>query len=249
MHGTSSCNILSLIPLIFTYFFLWNIILKKKKMSEPTPQNDSTDEEVLRVIITGGAGCIGFATIKALLKFHPNAIIHILDITTPSLEAYPFSIFAAPLHKDQIHFHKADITSPSSLSEVFESVKPNAVIHTASIIPSAARKRQLSNEGLWKINVEGTRNVLDISEQTQEVKVLVYTSSCDAVKPDSWMDFMNATEAETQHLKDRDAKEWDSEYARSKVCLFLLSFVVCFVYEDWGKGSGRIPRSIHRSED
>lgn len=207
-------------------------------MSEPTPQNDSTDEEALRVIITGGAGCIGFATIKALLKFHPDAIIHILDITIPSLEAYPFSTFAAPPpHKDQIHFHKADITSPPSLAAIFETVKPNAVIHTASIIPSAARKRQLSNEGLWKINVEGTRNVLEISEQTEEVKVLVYTSSCDAVKPDSWMDFVNATEASTQHLKDRDAKEWDSEYARSKVCLFspsflfLLSLWYVFVYD------------------
>jgi sterol-4alpha-carboxylate 3-dehydrogenase (decarboxylating) len=185
-------------------------------MSQPPSQIDNpAKDEGLKVIITGGAGCIGFATIKALLKHHPDATIHILDLTIPSLEAYPFSIFAQ--HKDQLHFHKTDITSSIPLSEVFETVRPQAVIHTASIIPSAARKKQLSNEGLWKINIEGTRNVLDISERTPDVKALVYTSSCDAVKPDSWMDFVNATEASTQHFRDVDAEKWDSEYARSKV--------------------------------
>lgn len=186
-------------------------------MSEPIPQNEVANDEGLKVIITGGAGCIGFATIKSLLKHHPDASIHVLDLTIPSLEAYPFSTFQEK--KVQLHFHNTDIKSPASLATVFQEVKPQAVIHTASIIPSAARKRQLNNEGLWKVNVEGTRNVLDVAERTEEVKALVYTSSCDAVKPDSWVDFVNATEASTQHLRDTDAKGWDSEYARSKVCL------------------------------
>uniref|UniRef100_A0A093XJE1 Sterol-4-alpha-carboxylate 3-dehydrogenase, decarboxylating n=1 Tax=Talaromyces marneffei PM1 TaxID=1077442 RepID=A0A093XJE1_TALMA len=186
-------------------------------MSQSIPQPKTTTHEGLKVIITGGAGCIGFATIKALLKHHPNAQIHVLDLTTPSLETFPFSTFAQ--HKDQLHFHETDITSPTSLSAVFEAVRPQAVIHTASIIPSAARKRQLSNEGLWKINVEGTKNVLDIAERTEEVRGLVYTSSCDAVKPDSWMDFVNATEAETQHLKDREVGKWDKKAAAESLIL------------------------------
>ncbi|PCG96887.1 3-beta hydroxysteroid dehydrogenase/isomerase [Penicillium occitanis (nom. inval.)] len=178
-------------------------------MSEQIPQtNHPEKDEGLKVIITGGAGCIGFATIKSLLKHHPNASIHVLDLTIPSLEVYPFSNFQEK--KNQLHFYKADITSPTSLSAVFDAVRPQAVIHTASIIPSAARKRQLNNEGLWKVNVEGTRNILDIAERTEEVKALVYTSSCDAVKPDSWMDFVNATESSTQHLRDTDIKGWDN---------------------------------------
>lgn len=186
-------------------------------MSEPIPQNKVVNDEGLRVIITGGAGCIGFATIKSLLQHHPDASIHILDLTIPSLEAYPFLTFQEKKH--QLHFHKADITSPASLSQIFDAVRPQVVIHTASIIPSAARKAQLSNEGLLNINVEGTRNVLEAAELTAEVKALVYTSSCDAVKPDSWMAFENATEAETQHLRDVDKEGWDNEYARSKVSL------------------------------
>ncbi|KAF4980393.1 hypothetical protein F66182_17232 [Fusarium sp. NRRL 66182] len=184
-------------------------------MSEAIPQNEVVTEGGLKVLITGGAGCIGFATIKSLLTHHPNASIHILDLTIPSLDAFPFSSLSEK--KDQLHFHKSDITSSASLSAIFNAVRPRVVIHTASIIPSAARKRQLSNEGLWKVNVEGTRNVLTVAEKTAEVEALVYTSSCDAVKPDSWMAFENATETETASLRDTDAKGWDSEYARTKV--------------------------------
>lgn len=202
-------------------------------MSEsPSQISHPEKDEGLKVLITGGAGCIGFATIKSLLKHHPNASIHVLDLTIPSLEVYPFSTFQEK--KDQLHFYKADITSVASLSAVFDSVRPQAVIHTASIIPSAARKRQLSNEGLWKANVEGTRNVLDIAEMTEEVKALVYTSSCDAVKPDSWMDFVNATEAATQYLRDTDSEGWNSEYARSKVSLPVSSSPLSsYVFEGW----------------
>jgi sterol-4alpha-carboxylate 3-dehydrogenase (decarboxylating) len=56
--------------------------------------------------------------------------------------------------------------------------------------------------------------VLEAAEKFA-VQAFVYTSSCDAVKPDSWMDFVNATESETAHLMD--AEMWDGEYARSKV--------------------------------
>lgn len=199
-------------------------------MSQPHSQTrppETEDQEGLRVIITGGAGCIGFATIKALLKHHPNASIHILDLTIPSLEAFPFSTFQEQ-KKNQLRFHKTDITSPTSLSQIFDAVRPQAVIHTASIIPSAARKRQLSNEGLWSVNVDGTRNVLTVAERTAEVEALVYTSSCDAVKPDSWMAFENATETETASLRDTDVKGWNSEYARTKVSSFFPSHLPLF---------------------
>ncbi|EED14802.1 hydroxysteroid dehydrogenase, putative [Talaromyces stipitatus ATCC 10500] len=181
---------------------------------QPAQPNSPKKEDGLKIILTGGAGCIGFAILKSLLTHHPTAIIHILDITSPSFADYPFNLFEQVYKNGQLHFHNADITSPPALGRIFKSVRPTVVIHSASIIPSAAKKKRLSDEELWKVNVDGTRNVIDIAEKTEEVEVLVYTSSCDAVKPDSWMDLVNASEIQTEHL--REGEKWDSEYARTK---------------------------------
>jgi sterol-4alpha-carboxylate 3-dehydrogenase (decarboxylating) len=174
---------------------------KKERTKAPSVMTDNT----LTVIITGGAGCIGFATIQALLAQHANASIHVLDITAP-----------AQTSNHNVSYHKVDITNAPALLALFQSIKPTAVIHTASIIPSAARKQHLSSERLWAVNVTGAQNVLSAAEQAG-AQALVYTSSCDAVKPDSWMDFAHANERETAHL--RDAEKWDSEYPRTKVPL------------------------------
>lgn len=162
------------------------------------------------IIITGGAGCIGYATIKALLSHHANASIHVLDITIPSS--------SSQIQSDKVQYHEVDITDTTALNSLFQTIRPKAAIHTASVIPSAARKQRLSKERLWNINVNGTENVLDAAEQVGTVEALVYTSSCDAVKPDSWMDFANANEKDTAYLLD--AEKWDSEYPRTKVSLY-----------------------------
>lgn len=164
----------------------------------------------LTVIITGGTGCVGFAITKALLAQH-DASIHILDISIPSPSA---PNFVSGVTK----YHQVDITDTTTVTTLFESIKPNVIIHTASIIPSAARKRRVSDTRLWDVNVGGTKTVLEAAEKctSPAVEAFVYTSSCDVVKPDSWMDFVNATESETAHLMD--AEKWDGEYARTKVC-------------------------------
>ncbi|OKL55875.1 hypothetical protein UA08_08848 [Talaromyces atroroseus] len=164
----------------------------------------STEVDSLKIIITGGAGCIGFATIQALLSHHANASIHVLDIIIPSFQ----------YSNNNIQYHKVDITNASAVNSSFQAIKPKAIIHTASVIPSAARKQHFSNERLWDVNVNGTKNVLNAAEQVGTVEALVYTSSCDAVKPDSWMNFANANEKDTAYLMD--AEKWDSEYPRTK---------------------------------
>lgn len=180
----------------------------------------------LTVIITGGTGCVGFAVTKALLQHASTTTkIHILDISIPSTSD---KNFISKVTK----YHQVDITDATAITALFENIKPNVVIHTASIIPSAARKRRVSDTRLWDVNVNGTKTVLDAAEKVA-VEAFVYTSSCDVVKPDSWMDFVNATESETAHLMD--AKKWDGEYPRTKVsflnhhpCLYLYLYV--YVY-------------------
>lgn len=184
----------------------------------------------LTVIITGGTGCVGFAITKALLTQHQHqhaspttTTIHILDISIPSASDTNF-------HPKVTKYHQVDVTNSTEITALFESIKPNVVIHTASIIPSAARKRHVSDTRLWEVNVDGTQNVLYAAEKFS-VEAFVYTSSCDVVKPDSWMDFVNATESETAHLMD--AEKWDGEYARTKVsCLKHPPFLFFLFYID-----------------
>ncbi|KAH8704011.1 putative hydroxysteroid dehydrogenase [Talaromyces proteolyticus] len=169
----------------------------------------------LTIILTGGTGCVGFATTKALLEHYSNdnklevnnVSIHILDVAIPS-ESDDNFIAAVK------QYHKVDITDATEIASLFLNLRPDVVIHTASIIPSAARKQHISDHRLWDVNVGGTKNVLDAAEQCGTVEALVYTSSCDVVKPNSWMNFVNANEKDTAYLMD--AEKWDGEYARTK---------------------------------
>ncbi|KAK7205097.1 putative hydroxysteroid dehydrogenase [Myxozyma melibiosi] len=163
----------------------------------------------LTILLTGGTGCVGYAVTKALFAHYAASkpTLHILDIATPSPSASTFVV-------DVAQYHTADITDAAAVSALIASLAPDVIVHSAAVIPSAAGKARMSKQRLREVNVGGTRNVLEAAEKCGNVKAVVYTSSCDAVKPDSWMDFVNATEKDTADLVD--AAKWDGDYARTK---------------------------------
>ena len=72
---------------------------------------------------------------------------------------------------------EADITIPESISKAIASFRPNIVIHTAGNVPSLAERHKRRMEAVvYKVNVEGTRNVVEASMENG-VPSLVYTSS------------------------------------------------------------------------
>jgi len=82
------------------------------------------------------------------------------------------------------------------MRQVLSVVKPDIVIHTASpvasavVVGAAAKKRQ--NDMFYKVNVEGTRTLL---EETRRAgcEVFVFTSSA-SVTSDTVNDLVNADE-------------------------------------------------------
>ena len=72
-------------------------------------------------------------------------------------------------------YHEADITDHSALKAVFEKVKPDVVINTAS--PHFDAKPDI----LRKVNIEGTKCLLDVARDCPSVKVFVHTSSSSVV--------------------------------------------------------------------
>jgi sterol-4alpha-carboxylate 3-dehydrogenase (decarboxylating) len=113
-----------------------------------------------RVLVVGGCGCLGYHIVKQLIDGHDASEVFVLA--------------RAPDHNlvDGAQYLKADITKRSEVEAVLRKVKPRVVIHTAAAIPIGPRSKDLA--ALLRVNVEGTRNVLEAS---QEAGVLAFVNS------------------------------------------------------------------------
>ncbi|KAI9794846.1 MAG: hypothetical protein M1816_002974 [Peltula sp. TS41687] len=123
------------------------------------------------VVVTGGAGFVGTATVQALFAKHPGCRIIVLDLRIPSpVDRLP-----------DIEYYEVDVTSASAVSAIMQELRPEVVIHTAGVVPPVPQRYSRKQEArVFRINVEGTRNVLAASRESG-VKAFVLTSSCTVV--------------------------------------------------------------------
>jgi sterol-4alpha-carboxylate 3-dehydrogenase (decarboxylating) len=164
------------------------------------------------ILITGGLGQVGIAISNRLTKHHPSAIIHVLDLDIPGAEDTK--------RNSKITYHAGDITNQAAVHEILSMVKPQVVFHTAGLVPQIAQRLGLDNEaGFTKINVEGTRILLEESKQIGSVKAFIYTSSADVVKGNSWQNLNGVTE------ETPIPEVFDAPYAKSKVSHSSLSTI------------------------
>lgn len=127
------------------------------------------------VLVTGGAGFLGHNIVKLLHDRRCCSKLVVLDLK-PAIH---------PI--DSVNYEFGDITQLKTLLELFEKHKPNVVIHTASPLAISG-----SNEIFYKVNVGGTRNIIQACQE-KGAKALVYTSSASVIH-DSVSDLINADE-------------------------------------------------------
>ena len=71
-------------------------------------------------------------------------------------------------HLKGITYHIADLTSADMMRQVFDEVRPDIVIHTAS------PKFDSPNQIMYKVNVEGTKNLVQIAKESGIPILCVY---------------------------------------------------------------------------
>lgn len=134
------------------------------------------------VLVTGGSGFVGSAVVATLQKSHPEWKLSILDLQKPIDK------------RSGATYWNCDITNSVMVEEVVPRIKPTAVIHTAGIVPDLTdRYGRQARERVFKVNVEGTRNIL-AAAKSNDVKAFVWTGSCTAVTDDFSKQYPNVDE-------------------------------------------------------
>jgi len=139
----------------------------------------STPNLSTSVLVIGGCGFLGHHIVSQLLS-PSTSTISVLDLHTTANRL------------PNCTYHTGDITSPASVRSILQKVKPAIIIHTAS--PLAANGHTKGQKQLfYKVNVEGTRNLIERAGEAGCVKAFVYTSSASVVH-DTVSDLVNADE-------------------------------------------------------
>ena len=137
----------------------------------------------ISILITGGAGFVGSAIIDAVQEKHPQWKVSVLDLLIPS---HP---------RKDVHYELGDITIPTDVERIMHLVRPNAIIHSAGLIPElASRYNSRARNRVFKVNVQGTQIVLAMAKKAR-VELLVWTGSCTAVTDDVRFEYPNIDES------------------------------------------------------
>ena len=126
------------------------------------------------VLVTGGSGGLASQIIALLQARAACTKLSSVDLRAP----------AEPL--DGVDYRFGDLTDEAAMSQLFAEIKPNVVIHTASPRYDAPK------EIMYKVNVDGTKNLIAVAQQ-HGVRAFVYTSSASVISDNS-TDLINADE-------------------------------------------------------
>ncbi|KOS20189.1 Sterol-4-alpha-carboxylate 3-dehydrogenase [Escovopsis weberi] len=131
------------------------------------------------VVVIGGNGFLGSHIVNQALSLWTADSVTSIDLR------------CSHNRNPAAHYHECDITDGPRLAALLDRLRPDVVIHTAS--PVAAGALPVSDEVFYKVNVDGTRCVVQACQKAA-VKGLVYTSSASVVN-DNKTSIFNADES------------------------------------------------------
>lgn len=132
------------------------------------------------ILVTGSGGSIGSEIARQCVSYSPREI-YLLDRDESALHSLELEIFGTGLmNRESIVL--VDIRDRAALDEVFKAIKPQIVFHAAALKHLPILEKY--PEEALKTNVEGTRNVLELSEE-YSVEIFVNISTDKAADPSS----------------------------------------------------------------
>jgi nucleoside-diphosphate-sugar epimerase len=129
-----------------------------------------TEENKMRVLITGGAGRLGITVCKAFLR--DGYYVRVFDLDTPGNRKSVKGLNG----KAEVMW--GDITRPDSVREAMEGV--DAIVHMAGILPPVAYEKP---ELAARVNVGGTKIIVDLIKEKGGNIPFLFTSSVAAFGP------------------------------------------------------------------
>ena len=110
----------------------------------------------MKLLITGASGLYGS-------KLASRAIEK--DFEVYSSDVQELSVYGT--------FVKLDVSNKELVNEVFKRVKPDVVVHAASL--TDVDKCELNQDLAWKINVEGTKNIVEAAKNIDSSLIYIST--------------------------------------------------------------------------
>ena len=120
-----------------------------------------------RILVTGGAGFIPSEMAARLALDSANEVVAVDNLLTGDLRKLP-------LDRSNLHFIKCDVNRFEDISSVFFAYRPEYVFHYAAVV---GVKRTTDNPVMVLHDIDGIRNVLDLSKNTGVKRVYFSSSS------------------------------------------------------------------------
>jgi len=117
----------------------------------------------MKVLVTGSSGYLGGILTRYLIinKIHVVGIDH--------------RVVMGNISGNYFQFYKCSITDKESLESIFREEQPTHVVHFACTFNKVRDRRRE-----YEIDISGSKNVLDISNNTPSVKQLIFSGSTAA---------------------------------------------------------------------
>ena len=128
----------------------------------------------LRLVVTGGRGFLGQRLAAALLGRPDVTRLDLIDaVEVPA-------VAPGPPDDPRVHHHVADVTDGAALLAILAGADATGVFHLAAMVSAACEE---DPDGAWRVNVEGTRAVLEAARAQGPSTRVVVTSSVAVFGP------------------------------------------------------------------
>ncbi|PCJ27619.1 MAG: epimerase [Flavobacteriales bacterium] len=121
------------------------------------------------ILVTGGAGFVGSALVEELIKDSNNFVVVVDNLQTGSKDKLPEAT------NDNLKFIQCNVNHEDEITSVFHTFSFDYVFHYAALV---GVKRTLENPVSVLDDIDGIRNILNLSKNTG-VKRVLYSSSSE----------------------------------------------------------------------